>query len=212
MPTSRRPRKPKAFINLPYHPSYTELFVAYIAGLSAHGMLPTIAPDIPGSGPRQLDRIVRLIAAAAYSVHDLSWRRPRDVRLNMPFELGIAVAVATRRRRRHQWVLFDSHPHRLKKVLGDIGGSKIYAHQKRPASVLYELSNAIYRNRYRRPPIEEVRAVHKRLCTYATDLRRRYRVKTLFDTRPFADLVAAAAEIARLERINARNPRHRKIY
>src|SRR4051812_34592759 len=84
------------FLNLPYDDGFQTLFLGYIAGVSAFGMLPHATLEIPG-GERRLERILGLIAQCRYSVHDLSRVQldrsaPATPRFNMPFELGLAVA------------------------------------------------------------------------------------------------------------------------
>ena len=88
--------RPSVFLNLPYDSNFESLFLAYIAGVNAFGMTPRATLEISGS-KRRLDRIVELIAACPYSIHDLSRvqrdrRAPATPRFNMPFELGLAVA------------------------------------------------------------------------------------------------------------------------
>ncbi len=83
------------FLNIPYDPSFTKLYLAYIAGVSSFGLLPRATLEIPGGEPR-LDRILSLIRSCAYSLHDLSRVQldphpPKTPRFNMPFELGLAV-------------------------------------------------------------------------------------------------------------------------
>lgn len=184
---------PEAFINLPYHGSYTKLYLAYIAGLSALGFVPTTAPDIPGS-ERQLNRITQLITRSAYSVHDLSWPAKSHLRLNMSFELGLAVGLG-QARRSHRWLIFDATPHRLARILSDIAGTNVYPHRRSPNRLLYQLDNAVRRAKGWRPTPADLRAIYKKLSTLAEDLQRRYRVKTLFDTRPFGELVYGAYAI-----------------
>src|SRR5213592_4059706 len=83
---------PNAFINVPYARTYEKVYLAFIAGVSGHGLVPTAAVRDPSSR-YQLERIYELIAGSQYSFHDLSWmsldgEAPRTPRLNMAFELG----------------------------------------------------------------------------------------------------------------------------
>src|SRR5882724_26980 len=101
---SRRPRParvkdhPKSvFLNIPYDRRFTRLFLAYIASVSSFGLIPHATLEIPLS-KRRLDRILSLIARSQYSLHDLSrvqldTSHPRTPRFNMPFELGLTVAL-----------------------------------------------------------------------------------------------------------------------
>src|ERR1043165_2875514 len=84
-----------AFINVPYDDRFQDLYLAFIAGLTAFGLDPRATLEVPG-GDRRLDRIFELITSCRYSFHDLSRvqldrKHPRTPRFNMPFELGLAL-------------------------------------------------------------------------------------------------------------------------
>ena len=89
------PVEPDAcFLNIPYDDKFENLYLAYIVGLTAHGLVPRATLGVPRDA-RRLERIFKLIQTCRYSVHDLS-RTQRDgtppaPRFNMPFELGLAV-------------------------------------------------------------------------------------------------------------------------
>ena len=99
MPARRRhPRPTHVFINCPFDKDYEELFLALIAGLTGLGLTPRCVLEIPPT-PESLERLFELIERCAFSVHDLSrvelsLHRPRVPRFNMPFELGLAVALS----------------------------------------------------------------------------------------------------------------------
>jgi hypothetical protein len=77
-----------AYLNCPFDLQFKRLFLAYIAGISAFGFVPRSAIEIPGGQPR-LDRILDMIRACPYSIHDLS---RVDGRLNMSLEVGMAAS------------------------------------------------------------------------------------------------------------------------
>ena len=84
-----------AFINIPYDQRYRDLYLVLIAGLTAFGLDPRAALEVPG-GARRLDRIFELITSCQYSFHDLSrvqldTKRPPTPRFNMSFELGLVL-------------------------------------------------------------------------------------------------------------------------
>src|ERR1017187_1152964 len=75
-----------AFINVPYDDRFQDLYLAFIAGLTAFGLDPRATLEIPG-GARRLDRIFELITSCQYSFHDLSRvqldrKRPQAPRFN----------------------------------------------------------------------------------------------------------------------------------
>jgi hypothetical protein len=90
-----RPQKPadKVFLNIPYDEKFKRLFLAFIAGISAFGMVPRATLEIPTSR-RRLERILGLIGDCQFSIHDLcrmeiDRKAPQTPRFNMPFELGL---------------------------------------------------------------------------------------------------------------------------
>jgi len=96
------------------------MYVAFVAGLSAFGLIPRATVEIPGSA-RRLDRIVGLLRRrrCRYSFHDLSRvgidrGPPPTPRFNTPFELGLALALE-RVGHPHDWFVFEARPHRMTK-------------------------------------------------------------------------------------------------
>lgn len=122
------------FINVPFDKQYENLFLALIAGLVGFGLSPRCVLEVPPSMER-LRRLHLLIGSCPSSLHDLSrvqisragpFRVPR---FNMPFELGMATAIALAGDpRRHQWSVLESVAHRAGQSLGDISGYDPHIH------------------------------------------------------------------------------------
>jgi hypothetical protein len=89
----RELRRRSVFLNVPFDESYEPLFVALISALVALGRIPRCVLELPEMGSGRLARILQLIRSCSISIHDLS-RVGLPVRFNMPFELGIAVALS----------------------------------------------------------------------------------------------------------------------
>lgn len=114
------------FINLPFDPQHETLFLALLAGLVGLGLNPRSVLEVPPSRDR-LRRLYDIVTRCPFSIHDLSrvqlqtgpFRVPR---FNMPFELGLAAAIALHEGSRHQWRAFERIPHRLDQSLSDIRG------------------------------------------------------------------------------------------
>jgi hypothetical protein len=186
------------FINIPYAKRYERVYLALIAGIAGYGLVPSAAVHDPSSR-YQLDRIYELIAEAQFSFHDLSWmtldrKSPRTPRLNMAFELGLAVATARVAGSDHQWFVFDTVPYRLDKALSDLGGIRPRIHDFTPQGVLSSLMNALARQRHR-PTLDDLLEIYRAVEEVARLIKRRYS-NDLFDTRPFKDLTAAATDAA----------------
>jgi len=187
-----------AFINLPYAKRYERVYLAFIAGVAGYGLVPTAAVRDPSSD-YQLERIYGLISAARYSFHDLSWigldrTTPRTPRLNMAFELGLAVALSKHSEVEHQWFVFDTVPHRLEKALSDLGGIRPRIHDRSPKSVLRCLMNALARETYQ-PTLKNLLEIYCDLERMARKIKAEYS-DDLFETRPFGELAYVANESA----------------
>jgi hypothetical protein len=176
------------------------VYLAFIAGVSGYGLVPTAAVRDPSSR-FQLDRIFELISAADYSFHDLSWMSldrsaPRTPRLNMAFELGLAIALSRAPRAHHEWFVFDTVPYRVDKALSDLGGIRPRIHDMSPESVLRCLMNALGRQKHQ-PTFANLIAIYSTVEQMARRIKRDYS-DDLFDTRPFADLAYIANEAAHI--------------
>ena len=188
-----------AFINVPYAKRYEKIYLAFIAGAAAYGLYPTAAVHDPSSR-FQLDRICDMIESASYSFHDLSWmsldgKAPRTPRLNMTFELGLAVAFSRSSQHKHRWVVFDRVPYRLQKALSDLGGIRPRIYDGTPVGLLRELMSALQREKHR-PTLEDLVTVYQAVEEAAREIKRTYS-RDLFDTRPFDDLRFVAQKTAK---------------
>lgn len=199
MRSSRRQRKPDpqfAFLNIPFDKQFEPLYLAFIAGLSGFGLIPQAVLQIPGS-ERRLDRLTALMSRCQYSFHDISRvelddRRPRVPRFNMPFELGAAVGMAEHGRYDHFWFAFESKPYRALKTLSDLNGTEIYAHEGKAVGVFRCLTNALARSEHR-PTVLDLQAIYRDVRKAAQKIQHELAAHSLYDTRPFQDLVVAAS-------------------
>lgn len=140
---SSPPRRRSVFINCPFDPAYKPLFRAMCFAIAACGFVPRCALDESDSAAVRFDKILDLITACEFSVHDVS-RVELDTRsglprFNMPLELGADLGLrlkgpATQRRRRI--LVLDAEPHRYDQTLSDISGMDIEAHGNDAASLI----------------------------------------------------------------------------
>lgn len=189
----------QVFLNIPYDAQFEPLFLAFIAGLCGFGLIPHAVLEIPTS-ERRLDRIFSLIHDCGMSFHDLSRveldpKRPPTPRFNMPFELGLVVALQSGWHPSHQWYVFEAKAHRVEKSLSDLKGTEIHIHRGRPLGVLQEMRNVLIRRRHQ-ATIGELQAILRELKKVAIGEKRELRIKSLFEPRAFVDLVTAAGQIA----------------
>lgn len=189
----------QAFLNVPFDPRFEPLFIAYIVGLTSLGFKPRcvleVAPSITAWS--RLDRIKSLIASCDVSIHDLSRVQLstgpiRCPRFNMPFELGLAVALS---KGNDLWRIFEAKHYRLQHSLSDLNGFDPYIHGGTPLGVLRELRSA-FPSRAQQPDVAMLSRVYNRVRELGASLKRRDRAPSLFSAPLFRDIAAASADMA----------------
>lgn len=188
-----------AFLKIPYDESFQALYLAYIAGITAFGLVPRATLEIPG-GARRLDRIFGLIRSCRYSFHDLSrveldMKPPPTPRFNMSFELGLAVAWEKLHPGEHDWFVLESRNRRLQKSLSDLGGTDVYIHDGRPSGLFRELCNALVRAGHQ-PTVQQMASIYRGLVAALPGITKRAGTRSAFEARPFSELVVTSRALA----------------
>jgi len=199
--TARRPTaKPESvFLNIPYDSQFENLFLAYIAAISAFGFIPRATLEIP-FGKRRLDRILDLIEDCRYSVHDLSRVEldrtpPSTPRFNMPFELGLTVGLDRARQQGRPWAVSESRERRIQKSLSDLNGTDVYIHDGTIRGVFRECGS-IFVGSSRQPTVQQMMTIYRILRTNLTDTLHRAGERSPFNARVFRDLSVLASAAA----------------
>lgn len=198
MPARKRRRSAErhsVFLNVPYDSAFENLYLAYIAGLSAFGLVPRATLEIPTS-QRRLERILKLIEQCAYSIHDLSRvqldaKAPRVPRFNMPFELGLAVAQDAGNRK-ETWYVCETVAHRIGKSLSDLNGTDVRVHGGTVKGVFGALCD-IFARETRQPSVQEMYRIYLVLRRSLPNIKRQVGATSPYGTRVFQDLLFAAA-------------------
>lgn len=199
----RKKSRARVFLNIPYDPKFERLFLAYIAGISAYGMVPQATLQITDSS-RRLEKILKLARSCTYSVHDLSRvqldaKKPRVPRFNMPFELGLCVADANQKDNQKQnWFVFEAVANRLDKSLSDLRGTDPRIHDATVRGVLSGLCN-IFRRPGRQPSVPQMWQIYKKLRKSQPAILKRAGSGTLYTRKVFGEIcVAASTEAGRV--------------
>ncbi len=194
-------RKPPAdvFLNIPYDKQFQNLYLAYISGISAFGLVPRATLEIRG-GTRRLDRIFDLIQHCRYSVHDLSrveldMKPPQTPRFNMPFELGLSVAWERARKKKHTWFVYEARNHRLTKSLSDLNGTDAYIHNGTITGVFRELCNSFVRPG-RQPSVQQMERIYRDVKKGLPEILRRAGTGSVYQARVFKDICVVASASA----------------
>jgi len=192
-------RDVNVFLNIPYDSRFEKLYLAYIAGVSAFGLIPRATLELTAS-ERRLSRISRLLQDCQYAVHDLSRVEldrtpPCTPRFNMPFELGLSVAWARIGSTPHSWYIFEAPAHRLEKSLSDLNGSDVHVHGGRIDGIFRELCNAFVRVS-RRPTVPDMWRVYRDLRKSLPVILADAGAHSAFEARTFRDLSLVAKQSA----------------
>jgi hypothetical protein len=135
------------FINCPFDAEYAPLFEAIVFAIHSTGFLPKCSRERLDSSQIRLQKIVELIAASRYSIHDLS-RTALDAehalpRFNMPLELGLDLGCKSfgPEHGDKSLLIFDSEQYRFQKFVSDLGGQDIHQHANDPKTAVTRVRN-----------------------------------------------------------------------
>jgi hypothetical protein len=94
-------------------------------------------------------------------------------------------------------LVFEARSHRLEKSLSDLAGTDPHIHDGTPAGVLRALSNALSRRRSQ-PEFDELLEILGDVSVAAQAIKKERRGGSLFEAKPFRDLVFVAQRSARV--------------
>jgi len=129
------------FINCPFDKAYIALLRPILFCVIDLGLEPRIASERMDSGESRIDKIVQLILACRFGIHDLSRLRAAKknefYRLNMPFELG--VDFGCRRFKggdysRKRILILERESFRYHAAISDLSESDVAVHKDDPAT------------------------------------------------------------------------------
>lgn len=122
------------FINCPFDDDYAPIFESIVFAINDAGFRPKCARERLDSSQVRLQKIIELISASRYSIHDLS-RTTLDSatslpRFNMPLELGIDLGCKAFNPDcvDKSLLIFDSEQYRFQKFVSDLSGQDIHQH------------------------------------------------------------------------------------
>jgi hypothetical protein len=196
MRSRREANRRGVFLNVPFDRGYERLFVALISALVSIGRVPHCVLEIPEQGTGRLARIFRLIQDCPVSLHDLS-RVGRPVRFNMPFELGLAVALS-RMERRPKFIILESEQYRLQRTLSDLNGFDPGIHKSSVRGII-TCSLAHIGKPHGNPDTQSVLRVHRKLWRAVPEFKRINGRADIYSRPIFALLIDAATILAKKE-------------
>jgi hypothetical protein len=127
------------FVNCPFDDDYRELFLAIVFAIHDCGFVARCALEASDSGEVRIAKILDIIGACKFGVHDISRTelgpKTKLPRFNMPLELGLflgAKAFGRRNPRQKVCLILDRQPYRYQKFCSDIAGQDLAAHGGQP--------------------------------------------------------------------------------
>jgi hypothetical protein len=131
------------FINCPFDETYTPFFNAIVFTIHDIGFRPRCSLEASNAGQFRLEKIMDIISACKYSIHDLSHTALDATtglpRFNMPFELGLDLGCrrfgGSLQKGKISLVL-DIEAHRYETFISDIKGQDITARGNSVAEVI----------------------------------------------------------------------------
>jgi hypothetical protein len=140
------------FINCPFDEQFYPLLRPLLYTVIYLGFAPRISLERSHSGEPRIDKILELIEASKYAIHDLSRIQAKSAgeffRLNMPFELGIDVGCTTfgeDELTEKQCLILETEKYRFHQALSDLSNSDIAAHKDEPYEVVVAVRNWLAR-------------------------------------------------------------------
>ncbi len=142
------------FVNCPFDEAYAPLLQAMLFCIVDMGFRPRIASERSDSGEIRVLKIVELISASRYSIHDLSRAQssgPHELfRLNMPFELGIDYGCrlfGNSRCTEKRILVLEEQQYRYQATLSDISGCDIAVHSNDYQKIIRQVRNFLRQDR-----------------------------------------------------------------
>ena len=190
---ARTARPNEVFLNVPYDVAYEKQFIALVCAVVALGRSPACVLQLPDAGQGRLERLLEKLHSCSSSIHDLS-RVGVPVRFNMPFELGMACAVA-QGANRHQYFLFERRQYRLQKTLSDLNGRDPVIHRGRVRGTIRAVLEVLQRPD-RELDVGEVFLLYQKVRRVINELLKRSDDRNVYSRPMFQKLVAAATQLA----------------
>ncbi len=136
------------FINCPFDEGYLSLLRPLVFTILYLDFHPRLALERSDSEETRIRKIVNLIQASKFGIHDLSRcrssKRGEFFRLNMPLELGIDIGCKLFRGAKwksKRLLILETEKFRYQAAISDLAGSDIFAHQNEPETLIVGVRN-----------------------------------------------------------------------
>jgi hypothetical protein len=130
-------KEEKVFVNCPFDNDHFELLKAMLFAIIYLDKVPVIASTIDSYLTR-INNLLDYISSAEYSIHDISPRPKKEIRLNMAFELGIAFGIrhSSKTKGKEKLLIMADKKHQYQQFISDISGNDIKVHNNKPKNII----------------------------------------------------------------------------
>jgi len=164
------------FINCPFDSKYKVLFDAIVFSVFYCGFRARCTLEIGDSAQVRIEKIFTIISECKYGLHDISQtgfdRRTNLPRFNMPFELGVFLAVkrfGMGKQKGKMCLIVDTEPYRYRKFISDIAGQDIQSHGGKVGNVIRVVRNWLS-DSSRRKTVPGGKEINQRYQRFSQDL------------------------------------------
>lgn len=134
------------FINCPFDDQYIPLLRPILFTIIYLGFTPRIALERSDSGEARINKIIDLIKASKFSIHDLSRikssKKSEYFRLNMSFELGVDIGYRIFKdgqTKNKKCLILEKEKYQYQKALSDLSSSDVKSHNNEPEEVIRQI-------------------------------------------------------------------------
>jgi len=140
------------FINCPFDDEYKPMLKALVFTSIYLNLVPHVSETISSSNTR-IDQIKRYIRKSKFGIHDISRNKAMVVgdlpRFNMPYELGLDIGACEfggKILKSKKILILDTERYHYQKVISDISGQDISAHNDEPKTLISKVRNWLSSN------------------------------------------------------------------
>ena len=199
-------RNTSVYINCPFDPDYRPIFDALVFAIVCSGYTPRSALETHTACEPRMTRIAKAMHDSKYSIHDLCRCKGAGdenlARFNMPFELGISVAMRfseSQPREAHDWLVLVPDGEAYQQFISDLAGYDLVRYPEAAPNAREKVMAAIVNWLITRHDATGAYVAPKDVIDVLPEFEaaRMALDKRFCDTTPWPFLVQAAERVAR---------------
>ena len=190
----------QVFLNCPFDDGYRSIYEAVIFAVLSCGFVVRCAREREDSSEPRISKILEIIRASQYGIHDISRVNLDSVnglpRFNMPLELGLflgAKGFGDGRQKNKHCLILDTEEYRYQKFVSDIAGQDIRPHGDNPGKAVAATRNWLATiSRRKLPGATELNRMYAAFCSERPEILDQLHIRE--DELQFVEYVHFALE------------------